>query len=145
MNQKEKFHPHARRKARRLILQALYQWQIAGQSIADISLQFAEDESMPKADSAYFYEAIKEIPAQCPELDAHLAPFLDRPMVELDPIELAILRMGAYELATQLAIPYRVVINEAVELAKTFGAEDGHKYINGVLDKLARVLRKTEM
>lgn len=145
MTNKTKINPHMRRKARRLALQAIYQWQVAGQSLTDIALQYNEDENMPKSDGAYFHELLQNIPPRCEQLDAELIPFLDRPVVELDPIELAILRMGAYELCERLEIPYRVVINEAVELAKTFGASDGYKYINGVLNKLAHKIRSAEI
>jgi N utilization substance protein B len=140
-----KVNPHKRRKARRLALQAIYQWQIARQSLTEIALQYNEDENMPKSDGAYFHELLQNIPPHCEALDAEFLPFLDRPAAELDPIELAILRMGAYELITRLEIPYRVVINEAVELAKLFGAEDGYKYVNGILNQLARKVRGVEV
>lgn len=142
---KAKINPHMRRKARRLALQAIYQWQIAGQTLNDIALQYNEDENMPKADATYFQELLKNIPPQCDQLDEQLVPFLDRPVKELDPIELAVLRMGAYELCQRLEIPYKVAINEAVELAKTFGAADGYKYVNGVLNQLARKVRHHEV
>ncbi len=100
---------------------------------------------MDKTDIDYFKELLQGIPAHCVNLDQHLQPLLDRPADELDPIELAILRIGAYELMQRPDIPYRVAINEGVELAKAFGAADGHKYVNGVLDKLARQLRSKEM
>jgi N utilization substance protein B len=145
MSNKTKFNPHARRKARRLLVQALYQWQLADHTIAVINEQFAANDGMAKIDAPYFQELLQAIPPKCAELDAALAPFLDRPVAELDPVELTILRIGAYELAEQLGIPYRVVINEAIDLAKMFGALDGHKYINGVLDRLARNLRAAEM
>lgn len=145
MKSKTKVNPHMRRKARRLALQAIYQWQIAGQSLTDIALQYHEDENMPKADAAYFHELLKNIPPRCEQLDEQLTPFLDRPVKELDPIELAILRMGAYELCERLEIPYKVAINEAVELAKTFGAADGYKYVNGVLNQLAHKIRANEI
>ena len=111
----------------------------------EIAAQFAEERLMPKADQAYFQELITEIPAKYLELDEYFKPFLDRSLAELDPIELAILRMAAYEMTVRLEIPYRVVINEAVELAKEFGAEDGYKYINGIVDQLAKKLRKIEL
>lgn len=136
-----KFNPHARRKARRLLLQALYQWEIAAQTITEIAAQYAEDENMPKADGAYFQELLQAIPAEQATLDAQLQPLLDRPIAELDPVELTLMRIAAYELAQRLEIPYRVVISEAVDLAKKFGGTDGHKYVNGVLDQLAKKLR----
>ncbi len=145
MNTKTKFNPHARRKARRLLLQALYQWQLANNSLSELTAQFAQDENMAQADHAYFQEALQIIPAKQQQLDNYFSPLLDRPLTELDPVELAILRIGAYELSERLEIPYRVVLNETVELTKTFGSIEGHKYINGVLDKLARQLRVTEI
>ena len=140
-----KFNPHARRKARRLVLQALYQWQLGQHSLSEIQLQFNEDENMLKADGNYFHELINAITKMVKELDEQFSPYLDRALNELDPIELGILRLGTYELKQRLEIPYRVVINEAVELAKTFGALDGHKYINGILDKVAHQIRHAEI
>lgn len=140
-----KFNPHARRKARRLILQALYQWQISQHAPNELQLQFNEDENMQKADGPYFRELIDAITKITTELDEQFSPCLDRALTDLDPIELSILRLGTYELKHRLEIPYRVVINEAVELAKTFGALDGHKYINGILDQVAHQIRTAEM
>jgi len=145
MNTSAKINIAARHKARRFALQALYQWQIAKHSVSEIAAQYAEERLMPKADQAYFKELITEIPARQEELDSHFQPFLDRNLTELDPVELAILRMAAYEMALRLEIPYRVVINEAVELAKEFGAEESYKYINGIVDQLAKKLRVVEI
>lgn len=145
MNKTPKFNPHARRKARRLLLQAIYQWQMAETSLPELASQYAQDELMVTADIDYFQTLLQAIPAKSTELDQELTPCLDRPLAELDPIELAVLRIGAYELMERLEIPYRVIINEAVELAKTFGATEGHKYINGVLDRLARKWRASEL
>lgn len=142
---REKFNPIARRKARRFVLQAIYQWQVAGQSIPDILVQYSTDEYMPQADQAYFQELVEAITKNCEQLDVQLMPVLDRKITELDLVELAVLRMGTYELTQRLEIPYRVVINEAVELAKKFGGTDGHKYVNSILDKLAKEVRKTEI
>ncbi|MFM1895716.1 MAG: hypothetical protein RLZZ385_790 [Pseudomonadota bacterium] len=133
-----------RRKARRLVLQAMYQWQISGAALYDIEAQFRA-EPQGKVDWEYFHELLSGIPPSVDELDAMLAPCLDRTVATLDPVEKALLRMGAFELSRRLDIPYRVVINEAVELAKVFGATDSHRYINGVLDKLARQLRQAEV
>lgn len=133
-----------RRKARRLLLQALYQWQISGGELYDIEAQFRA-ESPGKYDWDFFHEMFCAIPPRAAQLDELLAPHLDRQVKNLDPIEKALLRMGTYELAERLEVPYRVVINEAVELAKVFGATESHKYINGVLDKLARQLRAIEI
>ena len=98
-----------------------------------------------QTDVAYFSELVQCIPVRVAELDARLTPYLDRPVAELDPVELAILRIGVCELAHHPEIPFRVIINEAVELAKVFGAEQSHRYINGVLDKVARDLRRAEL
>ena len=126
-----------------MIVQALYQWQIAAGETLDIIKQFREENS-GKIDWEYFEEIFSGVPIEAAALDAQLAPLLDRELKSLDPIERALLYLGSYELAHRLDVPYRVVINEAVELAKVFGATDSHKYINGVLDKLAPVLRPLE-
>lgn len=134
-----------RSKARRCALQALYQWQIAGQNLNDIESQFLAEQDLTGADQPYFSELLRGVPRQLDELDARYRGFLDRGIEELDPVELAILRIGVYELMNHLEIPYRVIINEAVQLAKTFGAEQSHRYINGVLDKAAREQRAAEI
>jgi len=141
----EKINPSARRKARRFALQALYQWQITKQPISEIAVQYSKEQHMPKADVAYFEELLKEIPACHQTLDAQFTSALDRPLAELDPIELTVLRIATYELSKRIEIPYRVVINEAIELAKEFGAEDGYKYINGILDQVSKQLRQVEI
>lgn len=133
-----------RRKARQLILQALYQWLIADADTKEIEFQFRE-ENTGKVDWDYFTEVFSEIPRQVSSLNAHIEPLLDRELTALDPIEKSLLYLGTFELANRVDVPYRVVINECVELAKVFGATDGHKYINGVLDKLAARLRPVEM
>lgn len=133
-----------RRKARRVILQAVYQWLMTKDSPKDIAKQYRE-ETEGKVDWDYFGEIFVEIPAQVAQLDELLAPVIDRELKSLDPIEKALLYLGTYELAYRIDVPYRVVINECVELAKVFGATDGHKYINGVLDKLAKSLRAIEL
>lgn len=140
-----KVRPAARRKARRFALQALYQWQLSKIPLTDIEAQFLADEKLSKADIEYFCDLLRGVLTDVPKLDEHMREFLDRPVENLDPVELAILRIGIYELAERLDVPYRVVINEALELTKLFGAEDGHKYVNGVLDQVARRLRKVEM
>lgn len=132
-----------RRKARRLILQALYQWQIAKTEPKEITKQFRE-ENPGKVDWDYFEEVFSEIPKQVSILDAYLQPLLDRHPDALDPIERALLYLGTFELANRVDVPFRVVINESVELAKVFGATGSHKYINGVLDKLVATLRPLE-
>lgn len=135
----------ARSLARRSAVQAIYQWQVAGQDVSQIESQFLAEQDMKKVDVAYFHELLHEVPAHLAELDTQFASFLDRPIPELDPVERAILRIGVYELKCRPDIPYRVIINEAVELAKTFGAEQSHKYVNGILDKVTRRLRTIEM
>ena len=130
--------------ARRCAAQALYEWQITGQDPARITAQFLADEDLRKADSDYFQELVRQVPTRVAEIDAALEPFLDRPLARVDPVERAILRIGGYELMWRPDLAYRIVINEAVELAKLFGAEQGHRYVNGVLDKLARAIRSAE-
>ena len=130
-----------RRKARQMAMQALYQWELASTSLVDIELEFREDNDMAKVDADYFAELLHEIPALKTDLDNLIKPLLDRDMSELTPVEFTILRLSGYELLKRPDVPYRVIINEGVELAKTFGATDGHKYVNGILDKLARELR----
>ena len=132
-----------RRKARTLIVQALYQWYISKSDPLEIEAQFHEQNG-GKIDWEYFSEVFLEIPMQQEALDKHISPLLDRELNSLDPVERALLYLGTFELANRIDIPCRVVINECVELAKTFGATDGHKYINGVLDKLAKSLRSVE-
>ncbi|MEX0584601.1 MAG: transcription antitermination factor NusB [Natronospirillum sp.] len=139
------FKPAARRRARHLALQALYQWHVTKASANEIEAQFMVDQDMSKVDQLYFQEILHQVPSRLYELDATLTPLLDRPVKDLTPIELAILRMGTYELLHRVDVPCRVVINEGVELSKSFGAAEGHRYVNGVLDKLARQLRNSEM
>ena len=141
----KKYFTRGRSWARRLAMQAIYQWQLTGQDPAAINTQFQADQDMSKADLAYFQELLQQVPARLSDIDAAITPFLDRPLPQVDPVELAILRIAAYELLQRLDVPYRVVINEAVELAKKFGAEQGHRFINGVLDKAARHLRPQEI
>ena len=137
----------ARSLARQRALQALYQWDLAGQALGEIEKQFLEEDEpgMKGVESGYFRELLHQIPAMQDELDGVISPLLDRPITQLDPVERAILRIGAFELKQRVDIPYRVVINEAVEQAKLFGAEQGHKYVNGILDKLAQRLREVEV
>ncbi len=135
----------ARSYARRAAVQAIYQWQVGKQDLRDIEQQFLVEQEMGRTDIPYFQELLHQIPAHLNDLDEHIAPLLDRPLAEVDPVERAILRMGAYELSFRLDVPYRVVINEAIEAAKVFGGEEGHKYVNGILDKLAHKLRNKEI
>lgn len=130
--------------ARRCAAQAIYQWQLTAQSPSNIIAHFIADQDLLKADSAYFHELTQQIPAQVQQIDAALQPFLDRPLAQVDPVEQAILRLGGYELLQRPDIAYRIIINEAVELAKLFGAEQGYRFVNGVLDKLAQRVRGAE-
>lgn len=134
-----------RRKARHYGMQALYQWHMAGASPGEIEADFLEDYDFSNVDREYFQALLHDIPARVDSLDEQLAPLLDRSLDDLDPIEHTLLRMGLYELNERMDVPYKVVINEQVALAKKFGATDSHKYINGVLDKAARQLRKVEI
>ena len=133
-----------RSRARSLAIQALYQWQMAGQDVGAIIDHFLVEQDAKKFDTDYFSELVRAVPARIDELDNALEPCVDRSLDAVDPVERAILRLGAYELIEHPEIPYRVVINEAVELAKTFGAEKGHRYVNGVLDKAPRAIRPLE-
>lgn len=137
--------PALRRKARHYALQALYQWEIARQPISDIEAQFLADNDMTHVDTEFFGELLHEIPANLNALQAQFEPLLDRKLGDLDPIELTLLRMGVYELLHRIDVPYKVVINECINLAKRFGATDGHRYINSVLDKVATSARPVEI
>lgn len=156
-----------RSQARRYAMLALYQWQVSGQNPAEIgrhffddpiwmgevadSLALAVEDGIPRdpAERVYdhdlFDQLLKGVPRQVKEIDALLQPLLDRRIDHVDPVERAILRLGVYELLYCPEMPFRVVINEAVDLAKGFGAEQGHRYVNGVLDKIARQVRQAEM
>jgi N utilization substance protein B len=146
-NEPEKKSPRgtrARSMARKLAMQALYQWQLTGQSSADINLQFLASEDMEGADREYFTELLKGCVDQAEKINALLKPLVDRPLDQLDPVENAILMIGLYEFSNRIEVPYRVVINEGVDLTKRFGATDAHKYVNAVLDRAARELRAAE-
>ncbi|MCB1848203.1 MAG: transcription antitermination factor NusB [Halieaceae bacterium] len=134
-----------RRKARHYGMQALYQWLMADASLSVIEAEFRADYDFSHVDLEYFQALLHGVPAHVDELEARLEPLLDRKLDDLDPIERTLLRMGTFELEHRLDVPYRVVINEGVALAKKFGATDSHKYVNGVLDKVARELRQTEI
>jgi N utilization substance protein B len=130
--------------ARKCAMQALYQWQLTQQSTEEIASQFVGSEELKGGDVDYFSELLREAVANQLSLDAALGEYIDRPVAQLDPVEHAILLIGMYEMSKRLDVPYRVVINEGVELSKRFGATDGHRYINAVLDKAARSRRATE-
>lgn len=135
----------ARSRARRRAAQALYAWQIGGNPMRDVIEEFRHEQDMEIADLDYFEDLLRGVEKHCAELDAGLAPWLDRDMAQVDPIERAVLRLAAYELRHRADVPYRVVLNEAVEVTKRFGAEHGHTYVNGVLDKAAREWRTAEI
>jgi transcription antitermination protein NusB len=137
--------PSDRRNAREYALQAMYQWHISDTPLHELELQFLTHEIRKKTDVEYFKELMHAIPKQCDELDQAMKPFLSRPIKEIDPVELAILRVATYELEKRPDIPYRVVINEALELTKRFGSIEGFKFVNGVLDQVARLSRQVEV
>ena len=134
----------ARRRSREFAMQGLYQWQVSAGDPAAIAADLMQTKGFADADEKHFCALLKGTTAQAPALREALGPCLDRPMAGLSPVEHAILLVGAYEMTYHVEIPYRVVINEAVELAKTFGGTDGYKFVNGVLDKLALALRPQE-
>lgn len=131
-----------RRRARECAVQALYSWSVSKNEIAEVELAFITDQEMKGVDMPYFRKLLQGSAEYSQDLEQTLAPHLDRSTAELDPIEKAILLMAAFELKYQADVPYKVVINEAIEVAKVFGAEESHKYINGVLDKLAPALNR---
>lgn len=135
-------------QARHHAVQAIYQWQMTGQNIQDIRElreQFLAEQDQSRFEINYFDALLQGVSGNLDTLDQQLKPCLDRSIESVDPVERAILRLGAFELIHRAEVPYRVIINEAVELAKVFGAEQGHRYVNGVLDKLAKQVRKAEI
>jgi len=134
-----------RTKARQSLVQASYQWLLTEQPAAEIMDQFICDRDMENTDVPYFQELLPEILVHKPSLVDLMTPFLSRPFAQVDPVEQAVLLVSTYELQYRMDVPYKVVINEGVELAKTFGAEEGHKFINGILDKVALSVRETEV
>lgn len=134
----------AKRKARRFAVQGIYEWKMSGNPVHEIEARTRSDNAMHKVDIGYYHELLTQIVQLHEDLDETLIPALDRELLALDGVELAILRLGAYELKHHLEIPYRVVLDEAIELAKHFGGADSHKYINGVLDRVAQRLRQAE-
>ena len=137
--------PVARSRARRRALQAVYAWQMSGSSARDVIAQFAHEQAHEVADLEYFEDLVSGVDANCNDLDQALQPFLDRDIEQVDAVERAALRIAAYELRLRPDVPYRVVINEAIESVKRFGAEHGHTYVNGVLDHAAAAWRATEV
>ncbi|MGH8233195.1 MAG: transcription antitermination factor NusB [Rhodanobacteraceae bacterium] len=136
--------PAARSRARRRAVQALYAWELGGNPMRKVIDDFRHEQDMQIADLEYFEDLLCGVEMYRAELDAGLEPFLDRDVERVDPIERAVLRLSAYELKFRPDVPYRVVLNEAVEVTKRFGSEQGHTYVNGVLDKLAHAWREAE-
>ena len=135
---------NARSVARRLAVQAIYRWQLNQGPWQDLLLEFADAEDMPKADREYFRELIEGVCGGHSRLDQDLGQWTDRPAAQLDPVEHAVLLVSLFELSSRPDVPFRVVLNEAVNLTRRFGATDGHKFVNAVLDRAARVLRTHE-
>jgi N utilization substance protein B len=133
-----------RRKARHFGLQALYQWTLSEASLVDIDAEFRVDNDFRHTDGEYFQALLRGVMEDVEALEARFSPLLDRALDDLDPIERNLLRMGTFELKERIDVPYKVVINEAVSLAKKFGATESHRYINGILDKVASELRTVE-
>lgn len=140
------FSRHARVRARRSAVQAIYQWEMNNSPMNDVIEEFIHERTeLKKADAKYFREVLLGTAAKTGDLNEIITPHLDRPLSDLDPVERAILLLGTYELMYRPEIPWRVIVNESVELAKMFGADQSHKYINGVMDKIARDVRSTEI
>jgi N utilization substance protein B len=135
----------SRSHARSYAVQALYQWQVGGQGPAEIERQFIQERDLGRADPGYFKDLLHGVAGNVAQIDQAIGEFTDRTQDELDPVERAILRLGTFELLFRPETPYRVVINECINLAKRFGATDGHKYVNGILDKVARKRRSVEV
>ncbi len=135
----------SRTNARKTAVQALYQWQMTGQSLINIEQQFAEEGRLKDVQKSYFKELLHGIPEHLEAIDNAMADFVDRPVDVIDPVERAILRLGVFELLHRPEMPYRVVLNESINLAKCFGADGSHKYVNGVLDKVAQEKRVVEI
>lgn len=136
---------HQRQAARRLAMQALYAWQMVGQDLPELLQQFQQDPDYSKTDKDYFATLVRGVVTNLDKLDGFLQPQLDRPLERIDPVELSILRLATFELEQHMEVPYKVVLNEAVSLTKKFGAVDAHKFVNGVLDKLAPTFRQLEL
>ncbi|MDP3705833.1 MAG: transcription antitermination factor NusB [Legionellaceae bacterium] len=134
-----------KRRARKLALQSLYQWLMSDADLFEIEAQFRVANNMDKVDVAYYTRLLHGVPARLNELESAFTPLLDRPIDTLNPIELTILRLCTFELFDCIEIPYRVILDESVSLAKEFGSQDGHRYVNGVLHNLAQTVRKVEV
>jgi N utilization substance protein B len=137
--------PTARRHSRHYALQAIYQWQVSGATASQIEAEFIKHQIKKKVDIEYFKESLHYVIQNASELDNEMVSFLNRPVKELDMIELAILRLAIFEFKHRLDVPYRVVLNEALELAKKFGSIEGFKFVNAILDQVAKKCRATEV
>lgn len=135
----------ARRRAREFALQGVYQWLLSGNDLPQIEAHVSQVSGFDKADQAFFSKVLRGTLAHCETLQADFAPFIHRSVADLSPVEHAVLLIATYELRNDLETPYRVVINEAIELTKEYGGTDGHRFVNGVLDKLAAELRGVEV
>ena len=135
----------SRSNARKKATQALYQWHMSGNDIAEIEAQFHQEQNMEKVDVDYFHKLLHNVPAEVSSLDKLIAQFSDRKTDELDPVEQSILRLSSYELKACIDVPFKVVISEAINLAKIFASDKSHVFVNSILDKLAKELRKTEI
>lgn len=140
----EKISSKARQHARRYAMQAMYQWHLARPTVEDLLVDFMTQDLFERADKDYFQEVVTGIISQINKIDETLSLYLDRPVTDLNPVELSVLRVAMFELMYRLDIPYRVVLNEAIELAKKYGSVDGRKYVNAVLDNAASQLREVE-
>lgn len=134
-----------KRRARKLAMQALYQWHMSGSQLSDIEAQFRVANDMEKVNCEYFQRLLHGVPAQLGAIEAAFTPFLDRPIESLNPIELTVLRLSGFELMHCPEIPYRVVLDEGISLTKDFGSQDGYRFVNGVLNKLAIQTRAVEI
>ncbi len=137
--------PERRRQARQTVMQALYQWEINKSDMDVIEHQFVQHEHFQKVDADYFKEILHGVGLEIDLIDSYIKRYIDRDISELDPVELTVARVAVYEFLKRPDVPYRVILNEALESAKKFGAQEGHKFINGILDKIAREIRRTEV
>ena len=137
--------PKQKQKARRLLVQALYSWELGGADLIDIEAEFRVDNDMSKVDTGLFHDILFGVPKHLTDIDASYEPYLDRENKDLDPVSRAVLRIASYEMLYSIEVPYKVVINEGVNLAKTYGPTDAYKFINGVLDKVAVDKRAIEV
>jgi transcription antitermination protein NusB len=135
----------AKTNARKCAVQAIYQWQMSGEDLLAIENYFLEEDHLKGAQKSYFLEIFRGVPGQLERIDDAMSAFVDRAVERIDPVERAVLRIGVYELLNRLDTPYKVIINESVNLAKIFGAEGSHKYVNGILDKVAQTQRTLEI